>query len=189
MPTQQQIADHLDLSQKAVSDLMEHLAIDWKRASLDSVRIAYIRNLRAKASGHQSEDGLDLVRERVLTERVDRELKELQVAEKKSVLINVAELEPQLMNMIGAFRSELLSRDDKLKAEIDALYGIDTDLTLLNEHTRAALSQLSRYDPSGAVADSPLGSGADAAGGFDHDGMGAALSGDEPEGIGAAGAI
>mgnify|MGYP001184545427 CR=1 FL=1 len=67
MPTQQQIAEHLDLSQKQVSELMERLAIDWQACGMDEIRVAYIRNLRDRAAGHRSEDGLDLVRERVLT--------------------------------------------------------------------------------------------------------------------------
>jgi hypothetical protein len=144
--TQKKIADHLDLSQQAVSALLEKLGLDPKVATLDEVRIAYIRNLRAVASGHRSDDGMDLTRERVLTERVDRELKQLTVAEKKGLLINVSQLEPELVNMVGAFRTELLARDDKLKADLDALHSIDVDLAILNEHTNAALSQLARYD-------------------------------------------
>lgn len=151
--TQQQIADHLDLSQKSVSQFLDQTKLDWRNASIDQVRIEYIRNLRAQAAGHRSEDGLDLVRERVLTEKVDRELKQLTLAEKKGLLINVAQLEPELMQMVSAFRSELLSRDDKLKAALDALYGIDVDLQFLNDHTHAALKHLSRYDGSSASVD------------------------------------
>lgn len=148
MPTQQQIADRLDLSQRAVSELMGKLGIDTKNATLDAITIAYIRHLRGVASGHRSEDGLDLTRERVLTERVDRELKEMALSEKRGMLINVSQLEPELTNMVGAFKSELLARDDKLAADITALYGVKIDVTILNEYTYAALSQLSRYDNS-----------------------------------------
>lgn len=146
MPTQMQIAEHLDLNQSEVSRHLEKLGIDWNVATMDQIRVAYLRHLRAVASGHRSEDGLDLTRERVLTERVDRELKLLTMAEKKRMLINVSQLEPELLHLFGAFRSELLARDDKLKSELDALYGTDIDLNILNEHTTAALSQLSRYD-------------------------------------------
>ncbi|HNA67265.1 MAG TPA: hypothetical protein PLN96_05195 [Zoogloea sp.] len=173
MPTQTQIADHLDMSQQAVAELLARLGIDWTAAGLDAIRVAYIRHLRGQAAGHKSEDGLDLVRERVLTERVDRELKLLTVAEKKGLLVNVEQLEPELMNMVGAFKAELLARDDKLKTELDALYGIDLDVTILNEHTRAALEQLGRYDPGCASPAAPAGGGADAAGTADHDRVGA----------------
>ena len=151
--TQQQIADHLDLSQKAVSVFLEKNNLDAALMSLDQIRIEYIRNLRTQASGHRSDGGLDLVHERVLTERVDRELKQYTLAEKKGSLINVAQLEPELMQMIGAFRSELLSRDDKLKATLDALYGVDVDIQLLRDCTYAALNHLARYDAGRAPDD------------------------------------
>ena len=173
MPTQKQIADHLDMSQQAVAELMEKLGIFWKTTSLDELRIIYIRHLRAQAAGHKSEDGFDLIRERVMTERVDRELKLLNVAEKKGVLVNVSQLEPELMNMAGAFRIELLSRDDKLKSDLDALYGIDIDVSLLNEHTYSALSQLGRYQPGGEGVDRSAGEHPNATGAADDDGMGA----------------
>jgi hypothetical protein len=145
--TQQQIAGHLDLAQQNVSLLLQQLELDRDSATMDDIRVAYIRKLRTAAAGHKTDDGMDLVRERVLTERVDRELKQFTLAEKKSQLINVAQLEPELMQMVGAIRSELLSHDDKLKAHIDALYGIDLDLQVLNDYTFAALNHLARYDP------------------------------------------
>src|SRR5476649_2860797 len=146
--TQQQIADHLDLSQAEVSKFLKQIELDWKEATLDEVRVAYLRKLRAQAAGHQSGDGHDLVRERVLSERVDRELKIFNLAEKKGSLINVAQLEPELMQMVGAFKSELLNRDDKLKATLEAEYGIKIDVHILNDHTYSALSHLARYDPA-----------------------------------------
>lgn len=151
--TQQEIADHLDLSQKAVSQFLEQNKIDWLVTPLDDIRVLYIQNLRAQASGHRSQDGLDLVRERVLSERVDRELKQFTLAEKRGTLINAAQLEPELTQMVGAFRSELLSRDDKLKTTLDALYGIDVDINLLKDCTYAALTHLARYDAGGAPDD------------------------------------
>lgn len=157
MPTQEEIAQHLDLSQKGVSEFLNKQKIDWKNESLDAIRIKYIGALRAQAAGHKSSDGEDLVRERVLTERVDREMKMLNLAEKRGQLVNVSQLESGLKNMFGAFRTELLGRDDKLKTELDQTYQIDVDLGLLNSHTYAALKQLSRYDPGGESTDPPVG--------------------------------
>ena len=154
MTTQKQIAEHLDLNQSEVSRLMAELAIDWKTVPLDAIRVAYVRRLRAAASGHQSRDGSsDLVRERVLTEQVDRELKQYELAEKKGQLVSLEQLEPALLQMVAAFKTELIARDDKLKAELDALYGIDIDLQLLEDYTRDSLAQLARYDPERASAD------------------------------------
>lgn len=152
------------MSQQSVAELLVKFGLDAKTASMDTVRVAYIRHLRGVASGHRSEDGHDLTRERVMTERVDRELKELQVAEKRGMLINVAQLEPELMNMVGAFRAELLARDDKLAGDLAALYGIQIDVSILNEFTYAALEQFGRYDPSHRRFVDPADPGVDATG-------------------------
>lgn len=161
------------MSQQAAAELMSKLGIDWKAASLDAIRVAYIRHLRGVAAGHRSEDGLDLTRERVMTERVDREMKELLLAEKRGQLINVEQLEPELMNMIGAFRAELLARDDKLVSDLATLYGIQVDVTILNEFTNAALEQFARYDTGHrGVVDADAGS-AETTGEAEHHGVGA----------------
>lgn len=180
MPTQKQIAAHLDLSQPEVSKLLAELGLDWRNETLDRIRVEYIRKLRAAAAGHKTDDGMDLIRERVLNERTDRELKQLTLAEKRGQLVNVAQLEPELAQMFVAFRTELLARDDKLKADLDALHGISVDLQLLNDYTHDALLQLARYDPERAGAGASPGGAGGAAGAHDDDGMGEATPAAEP---------
>ena len=155
MVTQTEIASHLDLSQAEVSRHMADLALDWRVTSLDVVRVMYIRKLRAVASGHKSHDGSDLTHERVLTERLDRELKELLLAEKRGQLVNLDQLEPALRMMVGAFKSEVMALPDGIKTAIDALHGIDVDVAVLEELVNLTLKQLARYDPD-AVAAAPL---------------------------------
>lgn len=152
MPTHKEIAAHLAMDESTVSRMTQSLRLDWRVMTMDEIRVAYIEQLRGQAAGHKSQDGMDLTRERALTEQVDRELKLLALAEKKGQLVNLAQLEPALSRMVAAFRTEMLSRDDKLKAEVDALYGINLDLALLTEHTRAALAQLARYDEEALAA-------------------------------------
>lgn len=186
MPTQQEIAAHLGIDQSAVSRQMGDLGIDWRNETMTRVRLRYLEHLRAVASGHRSQDGMDLTRERAMTEQVDRQLKQLTLAEKLGQLVNVSQLEPELQRMVGAFRSELLSRDDKLKAEIDALYGIELDLQLLNDHTRAALTQLARYDAGCAGVDLAPGPADGPARADDHDKLGAPVPSPVAQGDGAA---
>lgn len=64
MLIQQDIAKHLDMSQAAVSGLMDRLGIDWKAASIDEIRVAYIRHLREQAAGRAASGDLDLATER-----------------------------------------------------------------------------------------------------------------------------
>lgn len=157
MTTQTEIAEHLGISQQAVSKTLSKMQIAWKDMTLDEIRLAYIGRLREVAAGHASIDGeLDLNRERALTEQVDRELKLYQLAEKKKELVNIADLESELSNVFAGFRQELLSRDDKLKTELDTLYGVDIDVNILNEYTHNALQHLSGYlggDQSAAQKD------------------------------------
>ena len=157
MPTQKEIAEHLGMTQQAVSQQMVPLGIDWRTTGIDEIRLAYIEHLRGVAAGHRSSNGIDLAYERALTEQVDRELKQLTLAEKKGLVVNLQQLEPELIRMFVAFRTELESRDDKLKASLDAVYGINLDIAYLTEHTRNALAQLARYDPSRALAAGAVG--------------------------------
>lgn len=146
--TQKKIADHLDLDQSAVSRFLSQMEIDWRQATLDEIRIAYVRRLRVQADGHRSDGGLDLVYERVLSERVDRELKEFNLAEKKSQLINVAQLQPVMEQMVSTFRPVLLGFDERLKAHLDVVYGINIDIQLITDYTVAAFRHLAKYDVS-----------------------------------------
>ncbi len=176
MATQVEIAEHLGMSQQAVSKQLAQLGIDSSTATLDEIRLAYIEHLRGLAAGHRTHDGMDLTRERAMTEQVDRQLKQLALAEKQGQLVNVAQLEPELARMVVAFRTELLAGDDKLKAEIDAFYGIDLDLAFLNEHTRNSLRQLARYDPEHQGDAASGGQAGGAAGDHDDDGLGEGAS-------------
>ena len=107
--------------------------------------------MRAKASGHLSGDGFDLTKERVLTERVDRELKLYNLAEKKEVLVNKDQLLPELQNGFTALKTSLLSLAVQVKSTVDIQYGIDLDLSIIETEVNNALSSLSRYDPCSSV--------------------------------------
>jgi hypothetical protein len=181
-----EIAEHLGISQPAVSQQMAPIGIDWQKATMDEIRLAYLTHLRGVAAGHRSVDGMDLARERALTEQVDRELKHLTLAERKGQLVNVAQLEPELQRQYVAFKAELEARDDKLKEELDLLYGIDIDLELISSHTRNALSHLSRHDPSGGRSGGKTTPVRGPISADDHDGVGDGAAHAEPEGDGEA---
>lgn len=83
---------------------------------------------------------------KLLTERVDREMKRYLLEEKKSQLINLAQLEPAMVEMVDVFKAELLKLDDQLKADLNARYGIDIDISVLNGYVFGALKHFSRFD-------------------------------------------
>jgi hypothetical protein len=63
MATQAQIAEHLDLSERRVRDLVVEGVLQ-KGADLDQCRVSYIRYLRGGASGKHTGAGLKLTDER-----------------------------------------------------------------------------------------------------------------------------
>ena len=188
--TQSQIAEHIGVDQSRVSRLMKALGIDWREKSLDEIRLAYIGRLRETAAGFASVDGsYDLNKERALSERVDRELKTLQLAEKKKQLVNVDQLMDVLENVVVAFRQELLARDDKLKMELDTLYGTDIDVTILNDYIHNALNHLSGYLAGYRSRNGETGADHAAPEENGDDGVGGVIPGNEREGHCDAGAV
>ncbi|WP_181162705.1 MarR family transcriptional regulator [Burkholderia gladioli] len=184
MPTQLQIAEHLDLDQSAVSRFVDKIGLDYRDATIDDVRLAYIRHLREMAAGRGSNGGLDLVAERAKTEIVERELKLLALAEKKRELVNAQQLERVYGEMVTAFQIELLAFPDSLAQELRTLYGVDVDVEWLNEHIYGFLEQLSRYESDGERRDSSTGSATSTAGEDWYDGVGEQTSSDECESSG-----
>lgn len=64
MLTQQDVADHIDLSRQQAAAWLERLGINWRVAALDEIRVAYIRELREQAAGRAAVGDLDLAAER-----------------------------------------------------------------------------------------------------------------------------
>lgn len=189
MPTQKQIAEHLDLSQPEASKLLAALEIDWVKSDLATIRVLYIRKIRAVAAGHKSHDGADLTAERVLTEQVDREIKQFDLAERKGQLVSLVQLEPELRQMVAAFRTEVQGLPDKIKDELDALHGIDIDIALLEEHVHATFTQLARYDPECTGTRAPTRRATRAAAEDDDDELGAGAPADVGKNDGEAGSL
>lgn len=144
MPTQTEIAEHLGLSQAAVSKAMMKLTLDWRTSSMDEIRLAYLNRLRSEASGHVSSSGLDLVEEKAKTERVRRELAMMELMEKQGLLVNIDDIKGDITLALLNFKNALLSRNERLKSAIDAMYGIDLDITILQDDTHEALNDLAR---------------------------------------------
>jgi hypothetical protein len=140
--TQLQIGKHLGLSQQSVGKFLAKEGIDARTSTVDEIREAYIRRLRKAATDNQKA----LTHEKILSERVDREMKSFQLQQKKSQLINMAQFEPEMRFMVDTFRTEMLKRDDQLKAFLDAQYEIDIDISVLNKYIFDALKHFGRFN-------------------------------------------
>lgn len=79
-PTQDEIAEHLDLSTRRIRELASEWGIDSKSISLADWRIRYLRKLREEAAGRATAGDLDLATERAALARAQREKIEMQNA-------------------------------------------------------------------------------------------------------------
>lgn len=105
-------------------------------------------------------------------ERIKGDREELAYANDIGELVPAAEVEKTLSSLAVSIRNTILQGANKLKTELDALYGIDTDIDLLNEHNRAVLTQLSADADNIACGDIALDEENQAAAEDEHDGMG-----------------
>jgi phage terminase Nu1 subunit (DNA packaging protein) len=73
-PTQAEVSEHLDMSDRNLRDVLSILGLDHKEVHLSRVRVTYIRHLREVAAGRGSSEvgGLDLVQERAALAREQR---------------------------------------------------------------------------------------------------------------------
>lgn len=173
MPTQRDIAKHLDLSERRVRDVMYQLGVDWKKASMDEIREAYIRDLRDKAGGRGGDDHAALTKARTRDHEYAAELKFLQIKERAGELVPVDEVEPRLLAMVTAARTELLTLPASLSQEMRALHGVEVDPAIIEDRINDALTHLATSLRPGDAGDDGEGSaGVGAAAEDQHDGVG-----------------
>lgn len=142
MATLKDIGRHLDMSERNAGTVCSNLGITQSTASLDDVRVAYIRDLREKAAGRGGDAQGELVQARIRETNANADLKELQTKEKSGELVNVAEIEPRLFAMVTAARQELLTLPEKLASDVKALHGVDVDVSLIQERIYDSLKHL-----------------------------------------------
>lgn len=145
MPTQQEIADHLGLSQPAISSALGKLGLlkrEYEAMPLDEVRRLLLRHYSETAAGRGGDDQFNLTAERARESRLKGDLLQLQIQEKSGVLIPADAVEQQWAALVVACKSELLLIPDKLAAMLKALHGIDIDPALIEQPINDALTRL-----------------------------------------------
>lgn len=115
-PTQAEIADHLDMSDRNLRDVLQELNLDHKQVSLSVLRVAYIRRLREQAAGRMGNEagGLDLVQERAALARAQRESQDIKnaVARREYAPIGL------LADVLGMASSAVVDRFDQLEGSL-----------------------------------------------------------------------
>lgn len=146
MPTQQEIADHLGLSQPAISSALGKLGLmkrEYEAMPLEEIRRILIRHYSEIAAGRGGDEQFNLTQERARESRLKGDLLQLQIQEKSGALIPAAAVEEQWTSLVIACKTELLMIPDKLAASLKALYGFDVDPALIEQPINEALIRLS----------------------------------------------
>lgn len=124
MATQKEVADHLDLSTRSVTELLRDGTIPSAKGpgglDLDACRVAYIRNLRGKAAGRirqapaPSADGLELNAERARLAHHQANRAELDERTARGELVRVDDVTKRVADAFRRVRARLLSLPTKL---------------------------------------------------------------------------
>lgn len=135
------VADHLDLSQQAVSQLLQRLGCDLATATLDQIRVAYIRHLRAMAAG-QGGDALAAERLRLTAAR--RIKAELQARTMAGELVEAAAVSRGITDAAAAMRASLERIGDRIGPRLAELTDPDACTDLVSREIDDALVQLAK---------------------------------------------
>lgn len=149
MATQNEIADHLDMSVTRLKELLPRLPVA-NTSDLDAVRVAYINQLRNTASGRGGEDQqLRLAIARARESELKGDRLEMDMARDAGQLVPADELEQAWIALIASARAELLAMTAKLRAELMRLFDIDVSADLIESYVHTALEHLANADEPG----------------------------------------
>lgn len=127
-PKQTEIADHLDMSERAVRDLLDDVGIDHKQSTLTEIRVAYIRRLREQAAGRAAAGDLNLAGERAALARAQREKIEMQNAVTRGELTPTILLEQVLAAAASKAAGIFDAIPGMVKRRVPTLAAGDVDL-------------------------------------------------------------
>lgn len=142
MATQQEIAEHLGLSQQAVSKQLSKMGIeDWKEKSLDEIRLAYIERLRKAAAG-QNDEYMEV---KTAREKIEVERAAIALKKEKGELVDVSELLPTLRTIFSGFKQRLLEFPALIKSEVFVTTGKEIDELVFTQRCEEILKDCHEY--------------------------------------------
>lgn len=142
MATQNEIADHLDMSVTRLKELLPRLPVT-DPSDIDSVRVAYINQLRSTAAGRGGEDHqLRLAIAKARESELKGDRLEMDMARDAGQLVPADELEQEWTALIASARAELMSMVGKLRAELLREFDIDVPAELIESYVHPALEHL-----------------------------------------------
>ena len=142
--THQQVADHLDLGLRHLGNLFAAGKLPRPAvASLDEIRITYIRGLREAAGRTGSGDkALDLARERARLAKERADAQELKNAIARGEQLPIATVETWLVALLSGVRTRLLALPAKVAPLVHAAKSIAQAEEIIRRHQCEALDEI-----------------------------------------------
>lgn len=155
--TQLEIAEHLSMSERNVRSVLKKIGIDHRSASLDEIRVGYIRMLREEAAGRGGAEQYDLTRARARQAEADAQLKELQFHERVGSLVEADWVSELISDHAISTRNEIDQAIDRLFLSIENEHGIRIDRTTAD---RALADAYRTIQDHPKIVDEEVGEGA-----------------------------
>ncbi len=153
MATQAQVAAHLGVSLKYISDLIGKGVL--KKApvgkyDIDVCRKAYIEHIREQAAGRAAAGELVLADERARLAKEQADAKEMENALERGDLVYIQDVAKQIENQFTKVRTRLLSVPTKVAPEAHACASVREVQSIIEQAIVEALNELVGYsqDPT-----------------------------------------
>lgn len=146
--TKADIARHLDMSERNLTEVLRGLNIDWRTVHIDDIRTAYIKDLREKAAGRGGDHQIDAAIARTRKDNIAADLMTMTMQEKAGVLVPISRIEPYITSAVIAARQALMSFPKKWVQELKAIKDVDIDELYFETDINDALNQLATTDLS-----------------------------------------
>ncbi|SFQ70282.1 hypothetical protein SAMN05216578_102267 [Halopseudomonas formosensis] len=145
MATQKEIAQHLDMSERNCRDVLKTLGIDWNEATLDEIRVAYIRDLREKAAGRGGSQAELLAAARIEESTVKAANGRLAYHEKLGTLVPTADAAFALNDWASFANREYQAGVEKLTQEIETKLKVSIDRGMVDRIAGTTISRIGGY--------------------------------------------
>ena len=146
MATQRELAEHLDLSTKRISELIRDGILPSKMGrspiNIDVCRIAYISYLRKLGGYNKKSGGGDIAEEKTRLTKAQADKAELEVSELEGQLIPAQLVQDTWTDMVANVRSKLLGLPSRIAHQVIALETYPEAEQLIKENVHDALSEL-----------------------------------------------
>lgn len=145
MPSQKEIAQHLDMSERNCRDVLKSLELDWTVSTLDQIRTAYIRDLREKAAGRGGSQVELLNAARIEESTVKSANGRLAYHEKLGTLVPTADAAFALNEWASFANREYQGGFEKLAQELEASLKVSIDRSTVARIAGITVSRIGGY--------------------------------------------